>query len=274
MATTKEYHRPTDLKEALALLQRPEVATVPLAGGTWLVPNLRGDLPDTLSDSIDAVVDLGELGLSYVDLTHEVDGSWLRLGATTTLAELIEHPACQIAGGLLAEAARREGPVNLRNAATIAGLVVQGNPESELLLALLVLAAHVLVDDGKQHVLPLPDLLADPQAALAGGLVTEIRLPVPAPTLRGGLARVARTPKDHPIVAAAAVVDDEGARLALGGVSPKPLLLRLGGIEGVEAAVDEALQGVRIPADFRGSADYRRAMAPVVARRAIAATAL
>ncbi len=42
---------------------------------------------------------------------------------------------------------------------------------------------------------------------LGRGLITELRLPWPNGGVRGGLARVARTPADHPIVAAAAVVD-------------------------------------------------------------------
>ena len=37
-----------------------------------------------------------------------------------------------------------------------------------------------------------------------------------------------------------------------------------------ESAVATALTAVEVPEDFRGSAEYRRAMAPVLARRALA----
>ena len=129
MTKEKTYFRPDDLKTALALLQRPDMHAVPLAGGSWLVPHLRTDvdLPGSLAAEVDAVVDLADLGLNTVRLEGSPGNGWLHLGATTLLADLVDGEACQaIAGGLLAEAARREGPVNLRNAATVAGSVLAG----------------------------------------------------------------------------------------------------------------------------------------------------
>ena len=41
MPATLEYLRPTTLDDALTLLRRPGLRTVPLAGGVWLVPRLR-----------------------------------------------------------------------------------------------------------------------------------------------------------------------------------------------------------------------------------------
>ena len=127
MTKEKTYFRPDNLKTALALLQRPDMHAVPLAGGSWLVPHLRTDvdLPGSLADEVDAVVDLADLGLNTVRLEGSPGNGWLHLGATTLLTDLVDGEACQaIAGGLLAEAARREGPVNLRNAATVAGSVL------------------------------------------------------------------------------------------------------------------------------------------------------
>jgi CO/xanthine dehydrogenase FAD-binding subunit len=54
----KEVHHPVKLEEALSLLQRADVRTLPLAGGTALVGS---DDPD-----VEAVVDLAGLGLSFV----------------------------------------------------------------------------------------------------------------------------------------------------------------------------------------------------------------
>lgn len=267
MPMTKEYHRPDSLDEALRLLQRPNVASVPLAGGSSLVPQLRQDLPGTQAGAVDAMVDLAGLGLSFIKRTDDA----LRIGATTSLTDLMASDACRsLAGGLLARAARREGPVNLRNAATLGGTVMRANGGSELLLALAVLAAHVVVTDGWERVLPLPDLLADPRAAVGRGLVIEVRIPWPAGQAKGGLARVARTPADHPIVAAAALRDGESARVAIGGAAARLLLLRLSHPHELEQAVANALAGLEPFADFQGSAEYRQTMAPVVARRALA----
>ena len=192
MIEEKTYFRPDDLKTALALLQRPDMHAVPLAGGSWLVPHLRTDvdLPGSLAAEVDAVVDLADLGLNTVRLEGSPGSGWLHLGATTLLADLVDGEACQaIAGGLLAEAARREGPVNLRNAATVAGSVLAGESASELLLALLALDAQAIVIDGggNERTVPLAEILADPPGMLGRGLITELRLPWPNDSVRGGL---------------------------------------------------------------------------------------
>ena len=274
MIEEKTYFRPNDLKTALALLQRPDMHAVPLAGGSWLVPHLRTDvdLPGSLAADVDAVVDLADLGLNTVRLEGSPGSGWLHLGATTLLADLVEGEACQaIAGGLLAEAARREGPVNLRNTATIAGSVLAGESASELLLALLALDADAIVvdGDGGERTVPLAEILADPPAVLGRGLITELRLPWPNDSVRGGLSRVARTPADHPIVAAAAVVDGNNARVAIGGVTPLPVLVQLDAGDDLAQTVASAVSGLDIVSDFRGSTEYRQAMAPILARRAV-----
>lgn len=274
MIAEKAYYRPATLKEALALLERQDLQAMPLAGGSHLVPLLRADvdLPGSLAAKVDGVVDLADLGLNALRLEGSRGSGWLHLGATAVLADLVDGEACQaVAGGLLAEAARREGPVNLRNVATIAGSVLTAQPASELLLALLALTAEVVIvsGDGVERTAPLAALLAEPQAVLGRGLITELRLPWPASGVRGGLARVARTPADHSIVAAAAVVDANSVRVAIGGVTQRPVLVHLDAGDDLTPAIASAVQGQQRISDFRGSAEYRQAMAPILARRAV-----
>ena len=238
------------------------------------MPHLRTDvdLPGSLADEVDAVVDLADLGLNTVRLEGSPGNGWLHLGATTLLADLVDGEACQaIAGGLLAEAARREGPVNLRNTATVAGSVLAGKSASELLLALLALDAQAIVIDGggSERTVPLAESSADPPAMLGRGLITELRLPWPNDSVRGGLSRVARTPADHPIVAAAAVVDGNSTRVAIGGVTPLPVLVHFNAGDDLAQTVASALSGLDLVSDFRGSAEYRQAMAPILAHRAV-----
>ncbi len=95
----------------------------------------------------------------------------------------------------------------------------------------------------------------------------------------GGLACVARTPSDHPIVAAVAVIaeDMDAMRIALGGVARRPLLVELdpamrdasGRVEAAEEAVAQAIATAEPYADFRGTADYRHAMGALMAKRAL-----
>jgi CO/xanthine dehydrogenase FAD-binding subunit len=110
-----------------------------------------------------------------------------------------------------------------------------------------------------------------------------VSLHVPAAGVRWGEAHVGRTPADEPIVAATAGVElQDGivsrASVALTGAWSKPVGLvksaellvgsALGsdGIQAVSQAVEEE---VAPNGDFRGSEEYRRAMAGVLTRRAL-----
>ena len=269
MPILNEFHKPTDLSAALALLKRKSPRTVPLAGGTWLNPRIGKEV------SAEAVVDLSGLGLDQI----ERDADTLRLGAMTTLAAVMENETCRsLANGILAQTARRDATVNVRNAATVGGTVVVAPVDSEFILALLALAAELSVQSEEITTWSLYQFLADPVAALNGGLVTQVRIHLPL-RAAGGLARVARTPSDHPIVAAVAVIaeDADAMRVALGGVARRPLLVELdpamrdasSRLEAVEEAVAQVIATAEPYADFRGTADYRRAMGALMAKRAL-----
>jgi CO/xanthine dehydrogenase FAD-binding subunit len=198
-----------------------------------------------------------------------------------TLATVTEDETCRsLANGILAQTAGRDAAVNVRNAATVGGTMVVAPVDSEFILALLALAAELDTRSAlseRTTTQSLDRFLADPAAALDGGLVTEVRLHVPR-CATGGLAHVGRTPSDRPIVAAAAVVtgDPAAARIALGGVALLPLLVELApampgasSLLGQEAAVTQAIATAEPYADFRGTVEYRRAMGELMAARAL-----
>ncbi len=259
MPDLKEFHKPTDIPAALALLKRRNPRTIPLAGGTWLNPRLDKE------GLADAVVDLSGLELDRI----ERDAGALRLGAMATLAAVTEDENCRsLANGILAQTARRDAVLNVRNAATVGGTVVVAPADSEFILALLALNARVSVQSKKLDARPLDQFLADPAAALDGGLVTQVQISLPPPAA-AGLARVAYTLSDHPIVAAAAVVAEGSNRIALGGVAARPLVIEFDHAGAAEDAVAQAIAEAKAYADFRGSADYRRAMGILMAKRAL-----
>lgn len=243
MAILQEYHKPTTLAEASALLRRPESRLLPLAGGTHLV----GALETRRAREVDGVVDLAALGLDSIWADPEI----LHIGATATLSAVAEHPvAGQMAQAILQRTARYEGPINLRNAATVGGAVALAEMDGEFYTALLALDAQLILQDG-EGIQSLP--LANFPGVPPGWLITRIDLPRQA--VRTGHARVARTPSDRPIVAAVAVVKEGEGKVALCGVGDRPLLA------GVE---------INPPTDFKGSAAYRRAMAQIMQTRAMA----
>ena len=145
------------------------------------------------------LVDLSRAGLNHIELVTQDGRQFIRAGATVTLSQLIEHEVGgALADGLLRRAAAGEGPLNLRNAATIGGVVASAEYDSEFYTALLALDAAVILHDGEQeHTVQLEDMQS------VAGLITAVL--IPAAAARGGMARVARTPADRPIVAAAVV---------------------------------------------------------------------
>lgn len=235
MARVVGYHRPTSVDQALALLDAPGPPRVLLAGGT--VVNAASGI-----DPIE-VVDLQAVGLSGI----AENGDGLRIGSTTTLQELADHP---LSPGTLADLARRELPSTLRSLATVGGTVATGDPESELLAGLLVHEAVVTIvgESGEAHRV-LADVLVMESIP---GIITAVSIETGGATV---VARTGRTPGDRSIVAAVArKAGDLPPRLALCGVAATPVL------------VDD-LATLDPPDDFRGSARYRRHLARVLSDR-------
>ncbi len=236
------YHRPSSLKEALALLGRSEVRTVPIAGGTTLVASAAATFQE--------VVDLQAVGLDAIG--GSADG--LRIGAMTRLQDIIDD---EHVPELLRGATKREGPNTFRNAGTLGGAIVEANWESELLAALMVMECVLSIQGtGSTRSITLADFLAEPAAALREGLLTQVSIKANGETLA---AHVARTPADRAIVSAAVRKLDNGeVLLALSGVANVPLIV----------APDE-VQHLQPPGDFRGSSDYRHSMATVLTERVL-----
>jgi carbon-monoxide dehydrogenase medium subunit len=269
MSRISEYRRPDTLDEVLNLLQRDQT-TAPLAGGTDLVPSQASD--------VQTVVDLQALGLNHLS----VEGFRVRIGAMVPLQRLIESPA---GGEFLAEAARLEGPITYRNAATVGGIIATGASLSQVLIALLTLDAEVHLRLPDPAIVSLDRMLDKPRKFLSGGLITGITALSADGAPGVAMARVARTPRDKPIVAVAVRVTREGdlcggVRIALAGVADRPIRAyeaedRLNGEPFDKGLVDIAVavvaEHLNPPSDFKGSSEYRREMAAVLTRRSLLA---
>lgn len=255
------YHRPKTLDEALALLTKPN--RTPLGGGTLL--------SKPTSDPVEAV-DLQSLSLD----TIEKQGSALKIGATVTLQQLLESEYCPEA---LTSALKLEAPLNLRNAATVAGTVVCCDGRSTFVCALLALDARLecqKLDDSKieSQIANIGDFL--PLRNLQGSLITSITIPL---NTKFAFDYVSRTPADKPIVCAALAQWNSGRRrLALGGYGKSPLLAMDGTeAEPLDASTDDLLRSAQTAArnalheaaDEYGSAEYRMDVAATLAKRCL-----
>jgi CO/xanthine dehydrogenase FAD-binding subunit len=240
-----QYHRPQTLDEALKLLSQPN--TVPLGGGTLL--------SHRQSDSVEAI-DLQALGLNSI----KKSGNNLEIGATATLQQLFEDPNCP-AG--LKSALKLEAPLNLRNAATVAGTIVACDGRSTFVTALLALDSKldVRVPKAKSQTSNLGDYLP----LRPRGLITSIVIPL---NVKNAFDYVSRTPADKPMVCVALAQWPSGrTRLAVGGYGKAPMLAMDGTeSEGVEAAARNAFHEAN---DEWASAEYRMDVAATLAKRCL-----
>ncbi|HUH97604.1 MAG TPA: FAD binding domain-containing protein [Anaerolineales bacterium] len=251
------YNRPQTLSEALTLLSQPN--TVPLGGGTVLSHRQPSSV---------RVVDLQALGLNKIG-KH---GNNLEIGATATLQQLLENELCPEA---LKSALKLEAPLNLRNAATVAGSIVSCDGRSTFATMLLALDAKL---DIQNFAIPRGRPSAKSQITIPNspamnigsflplrprGLITSLSIPL---NVKTAFEDVARTPADKPIVCAALAQWNSGrTRLALGGCGKAPALAMDGTeAEGVESAARNAFHEAK---DEWASAEYRMEIAATLAKR-------
>ena len=257
-----DYVRPSSVQEAVEVLAEAGGEGKILAGGQSLVPllALRMSRPAVL-------VDINRIeGLSSLVLT---DGG-LEVGALArhrALAEQQEHP-------LLAEAAQWIGHAAIRTRGTAAGSLAHADPAAELpVVAVACHAMVTVVGSGGTRRTSAAELFLGPlMSALAEDeVITSVSFPVPT---RWGFAELARRHGDFALVTAVVAEIAGAVTITLGGVGGVPTRSEAGesavasggAVEEVVAAVCAEL----VPAgDLHASADYRRALAGELLRRAL-----
>jgi len=252
----KNYHRPADWDSARAALRESK----PLLLGPRVAIPPYGDA--------DSLTDLSRLELNYIKTDSQI-----HIGALTPLQAIAESTEV---GALLNEAARLTAHYGLRNVATLGGLLLAPEGPPEILLTLLVLDATLVIHGDSSRELPIANYSLN-----QGEIITEVKFS--PPTGKTALERVTRTPRDEAIVAVAVALRAEAGlcravKLAVAGAGPRPLCVQsventlvgqpLNASTIAEAAA--AVEAVVNPAnDYKASADYRRAMASVLTRRAL-----
>lgn len=112
-----EYKRPESLEEFLHLLSDYKGGAVILAGGTDLMPRIKMGLK-----KLDLIIDIKDIvGLSYV----KDEGKNMRIGALTTIYEIIKSKIIKDKYPALHEAATLTASENLQQRGTIGGNILQ-----------------------------------------------------------------------------------------------------------------------------------------------------
>ena len=239
MTRISGYHRPTNLADALSLLQRDDVVTAPLGGGTELNA-AAGSVPDE-------VVDLQDLGIGTITR----DGATLTVGAMASLQDVVDHEWTPPA---LRDLAHGEAPNTIRNAATVGGTVAAADSESRFLAGLLAYEAVATVAGPAGDEDVRVSALLDDRGLLNGKLIRSVSIEVGG---AGASAGTGRTPADTPIVLVAGRRSETGTiTLAATGVAATPITI-----------TPDATEDLDPPGDFRGTPSYRRHLAAVLSAR-------
>jgi CO/xanthine dehydrogenase FAD-binding subunit len=257
-----EYLAPATLEEAVAALGGEDAKI--LAGGQSLVPMLNFRL---LAPSL--LVDITRIpGLDYIE---DWDGG-LRIGALTRHHTLETSPLVRERFPVLHAAMAHVAHLAIRNRGTIGGSLCHGDPAAELPGLALLLDAQLRTT---QRTIPATDFFEGTLAtALAEDeILTEILLPALPPGTGWGFEEFARRSGDFALTAVAATIGAE-VRIVAIGANEKPI--RLTKAEGlfsdqssIDAVAAAAQDEVSPDSDLHASADYRRHLVGVLARRAL-----
>jgi carbon-monoxide dehydrogenase medium subunit len=277
------YFAPQSLSEALVVFREQGEGGRALAGGTDLVVQVKegGKIPDPAY-----LVSLRRVAeLRGIDFSEE---GGLRIGATATMAEIVQSRPIQERYRILADGAGVVGSIQTMNMATVGGNVCNAAPSADTAPPLLACEAAAVIagPDGEREV-PVEKFWLGPNetALRPGEVLRELRLPVP-PTNTGGVYQ-RHTPRKQMDVAVVGVgilltlgQDHriERVRIALGAVAPTPIRARQAeaALEGNTAseslfsqAAETAASEARPVSDIRGSAEFRRHLVRVMTERCL-----
>jgi len=274
-----EYHAPTSLKEATALLARLGEDAKVLSGGQSLIPLMKLRLA-----SPKYVVDIN--GLTGLDKIAE-SGGFLRIGGLCRESDLEESALIRSRYPLILDTCRVIADPIVRNLATVGGNLAHGDPANDHPATMLALGAEVVaVGSRGERRIPIGGFFTGPftTALRSDEILAEILVPVPEPRSGGAYVKLERKVGDFATAAVAAQVtlaaDGTCARAGIGLTNVGPVPIRaeraeaaLTGQRPDEAAIKRAAElaaaAAEPAADLRGSVEYKTDLVRVLTARAL-----
>lgn len=273
-----DYHAPTNVDDALALLRSHAGDARLLAGGQSLLPmmNFRLARPS-------AIVDLNRIpGLAYI----ERDGNVVRIGAMTRQRTIEFSPVVAADLPLLREAIKFVGHLPTRSRGTIGGSIANADPAAEIPMVLQTLEGEVRIRSPQgERSITADELFLDAMTTSLAPeeMLIEVRLPVVPRGAGVAVEEFARRHGDFAIAAVGVMIVCEGgrcsgARIATAGISSHSIRLRAaeqlleeqGLSEGTIAeAAKMAARHVEPLSDNNASAEFRRHLTSVLTERAL-----
>lgn len=276
-----EYHKPSTVQDAIALLGRLKDDAKLLAGGHSLIPAMKLRLAQPKH-----LIDIGKIpGLSGI----REQGNTIVIGGTTTHWTIESSALLKQKCPILSETAAIIGDPQVRNMGTIGGSLVHADPAADYPAVVLVLGAELKAVGPKgERTIKIDDFFKDVMTTALGPdeVLTEIRIPAPATGTVGAYKKFPHPASRFAVVGVAAVLtlDAKGAcqKASIGITGAGPKATRAKGVEAllqgktldaatIQAAAEKAADGIDIQADLQGSVEYKRHITKVYTKRAIEA---
>ncbi len=258
-----QFHKPTSLAEAVALLAGNEGAKA-LSGGQSLLPVLKLDL----AEPTDLVSLAGLAELRGI----RVEGEALVIGALVTHDAVHRSPEVAAHLPALAQLAGSIGDAQVRNRGTLGGSVAHADPAADYPAALVALGATIVTSARKISADEFFTGLFE-TALGAGELITAVSFPF---TKQAAYAKFAHRASKYALVGVMVARTADGIRVAVTGAGS--VVFRLPEMEQAleQRFAPEALEGITVSpdelnGDSEASAEYRAHLIGVMARRAVAA---
>jgi aerobic carbon-monoxide dehydrogenase medium subunit len=274
-----EYHAPSTIGEATALLAKLGEDAKVLSGGQSLIPLMKLRLANPAH-----LIDINGIpGLSGI---READG-FLRIGALTRESELEESEVVRSRYPLLHDTSKVIADPLVRNLATVGGNLAHGDPANDHPATMLALGAEVVAVGPKgERRVPVASFFTGPfeTSLKPDEILTEIRVPAPRARSGGAYLKLERKVGDFATAAVAVQVtlgangscDQVGIGLSNVALTPIKATKAEASLKGkapdeaaIKRAAELAAEAAEPSADLRGSVEYKTDLVRILTARAL-----
>ena len=273
------YQAPATIEEAVQQLGKGADAKV-LAGGHSLLPLMKLGLAQP-----ERLVDLRRIA-SLREIRTESDGT-IVVGALATHRDIAHNESIRAKLAALGDAAGEIGDLQVRARGTIGGSLAHADSAADEPAPTLAYDATIraIGPRGRRDIAARDYLKGTFETALAEDeIIAEVRFPAPAGRTGGAYAKFAHPASGFAVTGVAAVITVaadgtiERAAIGVAGVAAaayratateKALIGSKGDAKAISDAAAKAADGITALTDLAASAEYRKHLATVYAKRAI-----
>jgi carbon-monoxide dehydrogenase medium subunit len=279
IAQSFQYESPQTLQEAIELLHRHGEEAKILSGGHSLIPMMKLRFA-----SPEYVIDINGIpGLNYI----KEEGGVLKIGGLTREADLEHSDLLKAHFPIFADVTKLIADPQVRNMGTIGGNLAHGDAANDHPAVMLALGATVVATGAEgEREIPIDEFFYGfyMTALQHGEILTEIRIPMPAPGTGSAYHKLERKVGDYATtgVAVQLTIDGNGivtsAGIGLTNVNPVPMRAVRSeeaivgkpiSEETLKLAAQYASEDCSPSSDLRGSEEYKRHVTGVVVKRMI-----